>query len=597
MDNIRNFVIIAHIDHGKSTLADRMLEITGTVEKRKMKEQVLDQMDIERERGITIKMQPVRMEYKTLDGQNITLNLIDTPGHVDFTYEVSRSLAAVEGAILLVDATQGVQAQTIANLYLALDQNLAIIPVVNKIDLPNAEIQRAKTEIINLLGCKEDEIVLASGKTGAGVDKILQAVVETIPPARVSDTNTLRALIFDSRFDEYKGVIADVRIFDGQIKKGDKIKLVATNTEAEVLEVGVFKPQLMPKDFLKAGEIGYVATGLKQVAQCRIGDTITNAEAISTEPLSGYKEVKPMVFSGVFAKERQQFNQLKDALEKLKLNDAALTFEPENSQVLGYGFRVGFLGLLHLEIIQERLKREYDLDLIFTVPSVGYKVATKQGKELLIKNPLELPDPSQIESVKEPVMKLEIIAPVEYLGNIMQLAPEKRGVYLDTQYLDETRTILRYKIPLSSLLVDFYDKLKSVSSGYGSMNYEFQGYEQANVLRMDVLVAEKMVESLSMIVYKDEAERSGRRIVESLKEILPRQMFEVKLQAAIGGKIIAAERIAPFRKDVTAKLYGGDRTRRMKLLEKQKKGKKKMKSVGRGSVDIPADAFIKLLKK
>lgn len=597
MNTIRNFVIIAHIDHGKSTLADRMLEQTGTIEKRKMKEQVLDQMDIERERGITIKMQPVKMEYTRPTGELFMLHLIDTPGHVDFTYEVSRSLAAVEGAILLVDATQGVQAQTIANLYLAMDQNLVIIPVVNKIDLPNAEVERVKKEIINLLGCKEDEIILASGKTGIGVDKILEAVVERIPPPQIFETNTLRALIFDSRFDEYKGVIADVRIFDGHIKTGDKVKLLATHAAVEVLEVGVFRPQLVSTGSLQAGEIGYIATGLKRVAQCRIGDTIVSVSEEVIEPLAGYKEVKPMVFSGVFAKERQQFHQLKDALEKLKLNDAALTFEPENSQVLGYGFRVGFLGLLHLEIIQERLKREYDLDLIFTVPSVGYRVMMKSSEESLVKNPLELPDPSQRESVKEPVMKLEIISPKDYLGNIMQLVSEKRGVYIDTQYLDENRILLRYRIPLASLLIDFYDKLKSVSSGYASMNYEFYGYEEAFVLRLDILVAEEMVESLSMIVYEDEVQRVGRKMVESLKEILPRQMFEVKLQAAVGGKIIAAQRIAPFRKDVTAKLYGGDITRRMKLLEKQKKGKKKMKSIGKGSVDIPTDAFIKLLKK
>lgn len=597
MHSIRNFVIIAHIDHGKSTLADRMLEITGTIEKRKMKEQVLDQMDIERERGITIKMQPVRMEYKTSSGENIILNLIDTPGHVDFTYEVSRSLAAVEGAILLVDATQGVQAQTIANLYLAIDQNLTIIPVINKVDLPNAEVEKVSLEIINLLGCQKEDIILASGKTGLGVDKILEAVVQKISPSKLSADNDFRALIFDSRFDEYKGVIADARVFSGRVKAGDKIKLLATNTLAEVLEVGIFRPQLVAVESLCVGEIGYIATGLKQVNQCRIGDTITNFDSINVQPLSGYKEVKPMVFSGVFCKERQQFSQLKDAMEKLKLNDSSLSFEPESSQVLGYGFRVGFLGLLHLEIIQERLKREYGLDLIFTVPSVGYKVTNKQGQEVIIKNPLELPDPSQIESVKEPVMKLEIVSPKDHLGNIMQLLAEKRGVYLDTQYLDENRILLRYKVPMVSLLVDFYDKLKSVSSGYGSMNYEFFDYGQADVVRLDIIVAEDMVESLSMIVYKDEAERSGRRIVESLKEILPRQMFEVKLQAAIGGKIIAAERIAPFRKDVTAKLYGGDRTRRMKLLEKQKKGKKKMKSIGQGTVDIPAETFIKLLKK
>lgn len=597
MKDIRNFVIIAHIDHGKSTLADRMLEITGTVEKRKMKEQLLDQMDIERERGITIKMQPVRMEYTARDGSEITLNLIDTPGHVDFTYEVSRSLAAVEGAILLVDAAQGVQAQTIANLYLALDQNLAIIPVINKIDLPNAETERVRKEIINLLGCDSDEIILASAKTGLGVDKILETVVERVPAPKTPDTQDLKALIFDSHFDEYKGVIANVRIFGGTVKQGDKIKLFATEVEAEVLEAGILRPQLVATNLLSAGEIGYIATGLKQVSQCRIGDTIINNGTSNIKPLPGYKEVKPMVFSGVFCKERQNFNLLKDAIEKLKLNDSALSYEPESSRVLGYGFRVGFLGLLHLEIVQERLKREYNLELIFTIPSVGYKVTHTQGKELTIKNPLDLPDPSHTESIKEPMMRLEVVAPKEYLGNIMQLVAEKRGVYQDTQYLDENRILLRYRIPLVSLLVDFYDKLKSVSSGYASMNYEFYGYEEADVVRLDILVAEELVESLSMIVYENEAQKTGRKVVESLKETLPRQMFEVKLQAAIGGKIIAAERIAPFRKDVTAKLYGGDITRRMKLLEKQKKGKKKMKTMGKGTVDIPTEAFIKILKK
>lgn len=597
MNNIRNFVIIAHIDHGKSTLADRMLEMTGTVEKRKMKEQLLDQMDIERERGITIKMQPVKMEYKSKQGEIVILNLIDTPGHVDFTYEVSRSLAAVEGAVLLVDATQGVQAQTIANLYLALDQNLTIIPVINKIDLPNAENERVSNEIISLLGCDKKDILLASGKTGVGVEKILEAIIEKVPPPSVSESDVVRALIFDSRFDEYKGVIADVRIFGGSVRSGDKVKLFATDAEVEILEVGIFKPHLVPTSVLQSGEIGYIATGLKKVSQCRIGDTIVRQDYVNVEPLPGYKEVKPMVFSGVFCKERQQFNQLKDAMEKLSLNDSSLVFEPENSRVLGYGFRVGFLGLLHLEIVQERLKREYNLELIFTVPSVGYRVIDVRGEEMVIKNPLELPSPSEAQSIREPIMRLEIVSPKEHVGNIMQLLSEKRGQYQDTQYLDEYRVLLRYKIPLVSLLVDFYDKLKSVTSGYASMNYEFCDYEEADVIRLDILVAEEPVESLSMIVYNDEAQRVGRKVVESLKETLPRQMFEVKLQAAIGGKIIAAERIAPFRKDVTAKLYGGDITRRMKLLEKQKKGKKKMKSLGKGTVDIPTEAFVKILKK
>jgi GTP-binding protein LepA len=592
--HIRNFCIIAHIDHGKSTLADRFLELTETVPKREMKEQILDQMDLERERGITIKLTPVQMSYN-----GYILNLIDTPGHVDFTYEVSRSLAAVEGAILLVDATQGIQAQTLANLYLALEQNLTIIPVVNKIDLPNAQMEKVSQEMINLLGCKEEDIILASAKTGQGVSDILEAVIKKVPSPQGEGEKPLRALIFDSSYNEFKGVVAFVRVVDGEVRAGDKIIMMATGASEECLEVGVLKPKLEAREKLTVGNIGYVVTGLKEVEKCRVGDTITAYGLGPTvKSLPGYKEVTPMVFAGVFPKEGHNFNQLREAIIKLKLNDAALTFEPEHSAVLGFGFRCGFLGLLHLEIFAERLKREYNLDLIVTVPSVAYRVIFKdKEKEMIIKSALELPDLTHIDHIEEPIMKLDIITPKDYLGQVMQLASEKRGLYQNTEYLNPERAILHYRIPLASILVDFYDKLKSVSSGYASMNYEFFGYEKTDVLRLDILVAEEIVEALSSMVYKDEAYLVGRKIVESLKKTIPKQMFEVKLQAALGGKIIASERIPPLRKDVIAKLSGGDYTRKRKLLEKQKKGKKKMMEKGRGKVDIPPEAFLAVLKR
>ena len=589
MDNIRNFCIIAHIDHGKSTLADRMLEITGTVSKRDMKEQLLDQMDIERERGITIKLQPVRMNW-----QGYELNLIDTPGHVDFTYEVSRSLMAVEGALMLVDATQGVQAQTLANLYLALDNNLTIIPVINKIDLPAADVKRCQQEIINLLGCREEEIYCASGKTGEGVKEILDAVIKAVPPPSRDDSRPLRALIFDSIYDEYRGVIAYVRIFEGEIVAGKKIKFVVSRELAEALEVGHFSPKYIKDSKLSSGEVGYIVTGLHNVSQCKVGDTITLADA-SVEALPGYKEVKPMVYAGVFCKDGSDFNNLREAIEKLKLNDAALSYEPENSQALGFGFRCGFLGLLHLEIFQERLRREFGLDLIVTVPSVAFNVYLRNGKMEAVYNPISFPDPTVIDYVEEPIMKVDIFTPKDYLGAIMQLSTEKRGSYLNTEYLDEKLAILHYQIPLTQLIVDFYDKLKSVSSGYASLNYDFFGYEKTDVVKMDILVAEEKVEALSLITYRDSAHQVGKKIVETLKEVLPRQQFMVKIQAGIGGKIIAAERISALRKDVTAHLYGGDWSRRAKLLEKQKKGKKKM--MGIGKVDIPPDAFLAVLKR
>lgn len=617
MTKIRNFAILAHIDHGKSTLADRLLEITGTIEKRKMREQVLDQMDLERERGITIKLQPVRMEY-----QGYVLNLIDTPGHVDFTYEVSRSLAAVEGAVLLVDATQGVQAQTLANLYLALAQNLTVIPVINKIDLPAANIKKTRKEIVQLLGCRPEEIILTSAKTGQGAAEILKAVIERVPApvipppdkggskggyienhktpsvSPLSGGEMLRALIFDSTYDEYRGVVAYVRVFDGRLTKGDKIVLLATQAKSEVLEAGIFKPEYRPKEELKTGEIGYIVTGFKDVSECGVGDTVAwQKSGAETKPLKGYNEVKPMVFAGIFPREGNEFEELREAISKLKLNDAALIYEPEHSEALGLGFRCGFLGLLHLEIFQERLKREYNLNLIVTIPSVAYKVFKKNGEEIIIRSPQKLPDPSHIDKIEEPWVSLDIIAPKEYIGAILNLVQEKRGLYKNTEYIDETRVILHYEIPLAAILTDFYDKVKSASSGYGSLNYELVGYRKTDVVKMDILVAEDAIEALAMIVYRDEAFRRGKEVVVTLKETLPKQMFVVKLQAAIGGKIIAAERISAMKKDVIAKLYGGDVSRKRKLLEKQKKGKKKMAAHGKGSVEIPSDIFVKLLKR
>lgn len=590
-EQIRNFCIIAHIDHGKSTLADRFLELTETISKREMKVQLLDQMDIERERGITIKLQPVRMNWRGYE-----LNLIDTPGHVDFSYEVSRSLAAVEGAILLVDATQGVQAQTVANLYLALEQDLTIIPVINKIDLPNAEVDKVKHEICQLLDCQEEEILSVSAKTGQGVDIVLQAVIDRVKPPTQEEDKPLRALIFDSKFDEYRGVIAEVRVIEGKVKAGDKIKFISTSKVSEVLEVGYFIPKLKKTPFLNSGEIGYIVTGLKEIEYCRVGDTIaTSTEKV--ERLSGYKEVKPMVFAGLFCKEGDQYPRLREGIEKLKLNDAALIYEPENSQALGFGFRCGFLGLLHLEVVQERLKREYNLDLVVTVPSVAYQVKKKNNTEITIHSPQELPKPEEIEKVLEPIMKVDIFSPKEYLGQIMQLVSQKRGVYVNTEYLDENIAVLHYHVPLTALLVDFYDKLKSATSGYASLNYDFLEYQLTDIIRLDILVAEEKVEALSSLVYRDEAFSVGKKVVNSLKETLPRQNFVLKIQAAVGGKVIAAERISALRKDVTAKLYGGDYSRKRKLLEKQKKGKKKMMALGTGKVDIPTESFLAVLKR
>ncbi len=597
IDKIRNFCIIAHIDHGKSTLADRLLEFTETVEERKMKNQILDGLDIERERGITIKLQPVTMEY-----QGYQLNLIDTPGHVDFSYEVSRSLAAVETAVLLVDCTQGIQAQTLANLYLALEQDLNIIPVINKIDLPAANPEKTKKEIVKLLGCSEDDILLASGKTGQGVEEILQAVIKKGPAPRASEPGVARALIFDSKYDEYKGVVAYLRVFDGSFKKGDRIKLMATKAESEILDLGIFKPDYLSQASLGTGSIGYLVTGFKEVGECRVGDTITlSSGADKVSALSGYQEVKPMVFAGIFPREGSDLESLREAMDKLKLNDSALSFEPERSDALGFGFRCGFLGLLHLEIFQERLKREYNLDLIVTIPSVAYRVYKKNGEDFFIRTPQKLPEPTEIDKIEEPWVSLDIISPKEYIGNIMQLAQDKRAVYKNTEFIssgtDDQRAILHYEIPLSAILTDFYDKIKSASAGYASINYEYLDYRLADVVKMDILVAEEIIEALSTIVYRDEAFRRGKEVVNILKESLPRQMFALKLQAAISGKVIAAERLSALRKDVTAKLYGGDVSRKRKLLEKQKKGKKKMMLAGKGSVEIPPDTFVKILRK
>lgn len=588
-NKIRNFCIIAHIDHGKSTLADRMLEITGTVSKRDMKEQLLDQMDIERERGITIKLAPVRMDFLGHE-----LNLIDTPGHVDFTYEVSRSLHAAEGAVVLVDASQGIQAQTLANLYLAIEANLVIIPVLNKIDLPNAQPEKVTADICNLLGCDESEVLKVSGKTGAGVEALLNTIIERVPAPKLNRDKPLRALIFDSVYDEYRGVIALVRVFEGQVKPGAKIKFVSNGQLAEALEVGHFAPKYVKDNQMNSGEIGYIVTGLHDVAQCRVGDTITLQQE-TVEPLPGYKQVKPMVYAGIFCKDGSDFNKLREAVEKLKLNDASLSYEPENSSALGSGFRCGFLGLLHLEIFQERLRREFDLELVVTIPSVANKIYFKNGDIKEIFNPQDFPDPTFIDFVEEPIMKVDLFTPKDYLGAIMGLSTEKRGTYINTEYLDDDLAILHYYLPLTQLIVDFYDKLKSVSSGYASLNYDFYGYARTDVVKMDILVAEEKVEALSLITYRDTATSIGRKIVTTLKEALPKQQFVVKIQASIGGKIIASDRLSALRKDVTAKLYGGDWTRRAKLLEKQKKGKKKMMNIGK--VDIPSDVFLKVLKR
>ncbi len=589
INKIRNFCIIAHIDHGKSTLADRMLEITGTVEARQMKEQLLDQMDIERERGITIKLAPVRMEYK-----GYILNLIDTPGHVDFSYEVSRSLAAVEGAILLVDATQGIEAQTLSTLYAALEHNLEIIPVLNKIDLPAARIEEVSQEVIRLLGCKEEDIMLASGKTGEGVKDILDAIINRLPAPTGDDSSKLRALIFDSNYDPYRGVVAYIRLFEGSINKDDEIYLMETKANGKAEEIGIFRPKYSPFSPLSAGEIGYIVTGFKSVSEAAVGDTITHKKIFSLSPLSGYKKVKPYVFASIFCTESDQYPELKEAIEKLKLNDASFNYEAESSEALGHGFRCGFLGLLHMDIVRERLEREFDLDLVITSPTVSYRVILNNDFEKIIDKAANLPNRNEYKEILEPWADLEIITPKDYIGNIMDITQKKRGMYSNTEYLDTDRVLIKYKIPLAELIIDYYDQLKSVSSGYASMNYELCEYRQSELSKIDIVIADEKVDAMSFISYSQKAQNEARRIVDRLKELIPRQNFEIKIQATIGSSIIASSRISPLRKDVTAKLYGGDVTRKNKLLDKQKKGKKKMKQLGR--VNIPSDVFVRVLR-
>jgi len=599
--NIRNFCIIAHIDHGKSTLADRFLEVTGTISKREMKRgQMLDTMELEQERGITIKLQPVRMDYVYNDEKYI-LNLIDTPGHVDFTYEVSRSLAACEGAILVVDAAQGIEAQTLANCYMAMEHNLTFIPVLNKIDLPSADVEQRAREIENTLGIPKEDIIAISAKEGTNVEDVLAAVVEKIPPPKESsEDDETKALIFDSVYDSYRGVVSYIRVMTGHIRKGDKIYLLHNRNELEAVEVGYFKPQYKPADVLYAGEVGYVVSGLKNVADARVGDTVwkpgkqsvTIAQAV---PLDGYKEVKPFVFASIFCVEGDDFPILRDALQKLQLSDSALSFEPEQSGALGHGFRCGFLGLLHLDIVQERLEREYDLDLIVTAPSVSYIAVKKGGEEVFLSNPADLPDLASVLEIREPWVKVEVVTPKEYVGNIMQMSLEKRGLNKSMQYMDQNRVILIFEMPLAAIVTDYYDMLKSISSGYASMNYEYLEYRAGKLAKLDILVAGQKIDALSSIVHKDQAFYIGSELVKRLKGLIPRAQFEISLQAAIGSKVIARESLSALRKDVTAKLYGGDRSRKDKLLQKQKAGKKRMKKVGK--IDLPQEAFMAVLKK
>ena len=591
--HIRNFCIIAHIDHGKSTLADRLLQATGTLTDREMQAQVLDSMDLEREKGVTIKASAVRMDYTAQNGEFYELNLIDTPGHVDFTYEVSRALAACEGAVLVVDATQGVEAQTLANLYLALESDLEILPVVNKIDLPSARPDDVTQEIEDLIGLDAADVLSVSAKTGAGVDDLLEAIAQRIQPPAGAPDEPLRALIFDSHYDSYKGVIAYVRVIDGRIKKGDTIHFAATDRSIQPLELGVFKPGMKPVEQLSAGEVGYVATGLKTIRDVRVGDTILLAGADS-EPLAGYAPVKPMVFAGFYPTEAEDYNLLKDALEKLQLNDASLVYRPETSQALGFGFRCGFLGLFHMEIIQERLEREYNLNILATAPSVQYRVVKTNGEELIISSPAQLPDPGLIQSIAEPWMRISIYTPAEYIGPIMEITTKRRGEYLHMEYLDATRVLLEYNLPLSEMVIDYYAQLKSVSRGYASLDYYFHEYREGDLVQVDILLNKEKVDALSIIVHRNQSFYRGQKLVSRLKKHIPRQMFEVPIQAAIGSKVISRANVKALRKDVLAKCYGGDITRKRKLLEKQKKGKKRMKMVG--SVEIPQEAFMAVLK-
>lgn len=591
---IRNFSIIAHIDHGKSTLADRLIEYTGALSKREMEEQVLDSMDLERERGITIKLQAVQLSYKSKDGEVYELNLIDTPGHVDFTYEVSRSLAACEGALLVVDAVQGIEAQTLANVYLALENNLEIISVINKIDLPSAEPERVKQEIEDVIGLDASEAILASAKTGIGIEEILERIVKTVPPPKGEDQAPLKALIFDSKFDAYKGAISYVRIVEGRVIKGTKMKMMATGKVFEVTEVGVFAPAMRIVEELKAGQVGFIAASIKNVKDTQVGDTITDAENSAVKPLPGYRKATPMVFCGLYPVDSSDYNRMRDSLEKLHLNDASLVFEPETSVALGFGFRCGFLGLLHMEIVQERLEREYDLNLITTAPSVIYKVNTLKGKVISIDNPSNLPPVESITSIEEPIVKATILVPAEYVGTIMELNQEKRGTYVAMDYVSKSRVKLIYELPLSEIVFDYFDQLKSRTKGYASLDYELCGYKETDLVKIDVLLNGEMVDALSFIIHRAKSYNRGRKLVEKLRGIIPRQMFEIPIQSVIGNKVIARETVSAMRKDVLSKCYGGDISRKRKLLEKQKVGKKRMKQVG--NVEIPQDAFMAVLQ-
>jgi GTP-binding protein LepA len=596
--HIRNFCIIAHIDHGKSTLADRLLQSTGAISERDMQEQVLDSMELEREKGVTIKASAVRLPYTSAAGQTYEFNLIDTPGHVDFTYEVSRALAACEGAILVVDATQGIEAQTLANLYLALDYKLEIVPVVNKIDLASARPEEIAQEIEDLVGIDAADVLPVSAKTGLGIDQLLEQLVERIPAPKGDPTAPLRALIFDSHYDAYKGVIAYIRVVDGQLKKGDVLQLIATDRTIEPLEIGYFRPGMQPTDQLSAGEVGYIATGLKTIQDVRVGDTLARKIVADgngvLKPLPGYTPVKSMVFAGFYPIEAENYTLLKDALEKLQLNDASLVYQPESSQALGFGFRVGFLGLFHMEIIQERLEREYDLDLLATSPSVEYEIIKTNNEKIVIDNPAEMPDPTYVETISEPWMHISVFTPADYIGPIMELTTRRRGEFIKMEYLDQTRVLMEYFLPLSEMIIDFYDQLKSATRGYASLDYRFEGYRPSDLVKLDVLVNSEPVDALSIIVHRDQSYNRGQKLVSKLKEVIPRQQFVVPIQAAIGKKIISRANVQAMRKDVLAKCYGGDITRKRKLLEKQKKGKKRMKMVG--SVEIPQEAFMSVLR-
>ena len=591
-ENIRNFSIIAHIDHGKSTLADRLLEITGAVSKREMKDQILDSMDLERERGITIKLNAVKLNYKYKD-EDYVINLIDTPGHVDFSYEVSRSLAACEGAILVVDAAQGIEAQTLANLYLAMEQDLTIIPVINKIDLPNADIPRVKKELVDVLGFNENDIILCSAKTGEGVQDILDAVIEKIPEPKINVEDKTRSLIFDSYFDPYRGVVLLVKLVDGKIKIGDTIKMMATNSTFEVVELGVHTPKEEKYNELKSGEVGYVAASIKDISTVSVGDTITVVGREATEPIKGYKKMKPMVFSGIFPTEPNRYEELKEALIKLKLNEAALSFEPETSEALGFGFRIGFLGLLHMDVSITRIEREFNIGIIATSPSVVYEVTLTDGSIIEVDAPSKMPEKTKINYIKEPYIYTNIIAPSEYIGAIMELCQNKRGIYKSVDYIDATRIDVHYEIPLSEIVYDFYDRLKSTTKGYASFDYELCGYKESSLVKMDILLNGEIVDALSVIIHKDFAYQKGRAIVKKLRELIPRQMFQIPIQASIGSKVIARENISALKKNVLAKCYGGDVSRKRKLLEKQKEGKKRMKMVG--TVEVPQEAFLAVL--